>query len=127
MPRSFQRVQTVAAAATASASARGASGPWSRSVSNSSISRYSSMHCCPAPPWTSSSTLIADAIAPFSGSPQVTDIRLIAMDGACGPWSTEATSAASSRPAWSALGRSPRSISQIICGKLIRPINCSIG
>ena len=54
------------------------------------------MHCCPAPPWMSSSALIADAIAPLIGSPQVTAMREIAIDGACGPWSTPATSAASS-------------------------------
>ena len=56
----------------------------------------SSMHCWPAPPCTSSSALIADAIAPLSGRPQVTAMREIAIDGACGPWSTAATSAASS-------------------------------
>jgi len=41
--------------------------------------------------------VIADAIAPLTGNPQVTAIREIAMDGACGPWSTPGTMAASSR------------------------------
>jgi len=40
------------------------------------------MHCWPAPPWMSSSTLIADAMAPLTGRPQVTAIRAIAIDGA---------------------------------------------
>jgi hypothetical protein len=75
----------------------------------------------------SSSTLMADAMAPFSGKPQVTDIRLIAIEGACGPWSTADTSAASSSAACSADGICPRSISQIICGKLIAPMSCSMG
>ena len=52
----------------------------------------------PAPPWMSSSALIADAIAPFNGSPQVIAMREIAIDGACGPWSTAATSVASKQP-----------------------------
>ena len=81
-----------------------------------SIAAYSSMHCCPAPPWMSSSALIALAIAPLSGRPQVTAMREIAIDGACGPWSTAATSAASSRRACSRVGSSPRSISHTICG-----------
>ncbi len=85
------------------------------------------MHCWPAPPWMSSSTLTADAIAPFTGSPQVTAMRAIAIDGACGPWSTPGTSAASSRLAWSRVGNSPRSISQIISGKRTRPISSSMG
>ena len=85
------------------------------------------MHCWPAPPWTSSSTLIADAIAPLSGRPQVTAMREIAIDGACGPWSTAATSAASSKRACSGDGSSPRSISQIISGKLSVPISSWIG
>jgi hypothetical protein len=71
--------------------------------------------------------LTADARAPFSGSPQVTDMRPIAIDGACGPWSTADTNAASSKRACAADGISPSSISQIICGKLTAPIHCSIG
>ena len=85
------------------------------------------MHCWPAPPCTSSSTLIAEAIAPLTGSPQVTAMREIAIDGACGPWSTPGTSAASRSSACAAVGSSPRSISQIISGKRTRPISCSIG
>lgn len=42
--------------------------------------------------------------------------RDIAMDGACGPWSTPATKAASRRLACAAFGKSPRVISQTICG-----------
>ena len=87
----------------------------------------SSMHCWPAPPWTSSSELIADAIAPFSGRPQVTAMRAIAIDGACGPWSTAATSAASSRRDCAGSGTSPRSISQIMSGKRSVPISSWIG
>jgi hypothetical protein len=38
----------------------------------------------PAPPWMSSSTLIAEA-RPLSGKPQVTAIRPMAIEGAHGP------------------------------------------
>lgn len=48
--------------------------------------------------------------------PPVIAMREIAMDGACGPGSTPATSAASSRRAWPGAGNSPRVISQTICG-----------
>ena len=85
------------------------------------------MHCWPAPPWMSSSTLIAEAIAPLTGSPQVTAIRAIAIDGACGPWSTPGTIAASRRSDCPREGSSPRSISQIMSGKRTRPISSSIG
>ena len=85
------------------------------------------MHCSPAPPWMSSRTLIAEAIAPLSGRPQVTAIRLIAIEGACGPWSTAETKAASSSAPCSGDGMSPLSINQIICGKLMAPMSCSIG
>ncbi len=85
------------------------------------------MHCWPAPPWTSSSALIADAIAPLSGRPQVTPMRAIAIDGACGPWSTAATSAASSSAACAGVGISPRSISHTISGKRSVPISSWIG
>ena len=60
-------------------------------------------------------------------TPQVAAMRAMAIDGACGPWSTAAISAVPSRSAWPSLGSSPRSISQIIAGKLIRPISSSIG
>ena len=43
------------------------------------------MHCCPGPPWMSSRTLMADAIALFTRAPQVTAIRAIAIEGAWGP------------------------------------------
>ena len=75
----------------------------------------------------SSSALIADAIAPLSGRPQVTAIRAIAIDGACGPWSTAATSAASSSRASAGVGTSPRSISHTICAKPSLPISSWIG
>ena len=68
-----------------------------------------------------------DAIAPLTGNPHVTAIREIEIDGACGPWSTPATSAASSSLARSAVGRSPRSISQTICGNVSSPMSSSIG
>jgi hypothetical protein len=59
------------------------------------------------------------AIALLSDAPQVTAMRAVAIDGACGPWSTAATSAASSsRACGRRRHRSPRSISQIIWGKL---------
>ncbi len=85
------------------------------------------MHCSPAPPWTSSSTLIAEAIAPFIGRPHDTAICAIAIDGACGPWSTPGTIAASSRSPCARVGSSPRSMSQIMSGKRTLPISCSIG
>jgi hypothetical protein len=66
-------------------------------------------------------------LAPLTGSPQVTAIREMAIDGACGPWSTPGTSAASSSSACSGVGSSPRSMSQIISGKRTWPISCSIG
>ena len=50
---------------------------------------------------------MADAIAPFSGKPQVTDIWPIAIDGACGPWSTAETSAASSSSSCAATAARP--------------------
>jgi hypothetical protein len=67
------------------------------------------------------------AIAPLSPSPQVTAMRAAAMEGACGPWSTAATSACSRSRACASEGMSPRVISQIICGKVSRPISSSIG
>ena len=85
------------------------------------------MHCWPAPPCTSSSTLTALAMAPFTGSPQLTAMREIAIEGACGPWSTPATMAASSKADCSRAGSSPRSISQAMSGKLMRPIRSWIG
>ena len=51
----------------------------------------------------------------------------IAIDGACGPWSTPGTSAASSKSDCPRVGRSPRSISQIMSGNRTRPISSSIG
>ena len=85
-----------------------------------------STHCSPAPPCTSPSTFIADAIALFRPTPQVAAMRAIAMLGAWGPWSTAAISAMSSSWACSAPGSSPRVISQIICAKLTCPIRSSI-
>ena len=81
------------------------------------------MHCWPGPPWTSSRTLIAEAIAPLMRAPQVIAIRAIAIDGAWGPWSTDATSAASSSAACARDGSSPRSISQIVSTKPTFPIS----
>ena len=49
--------------------------------------------CSPAPPWTSPSTLIADAMALLMPTPQVAAMRAMAIDGACGPWSTAEQSA----------------------------------
>ncbi len=85
------------------------------------------MHCCPGPPWMSSSTLIAEAIAPLIGTPHVVAIRAIAIEGACGPWSTDATRAASSSAASARDGSSPRSMSQIVSTKPTLPMSCSIG
>ena len=62
----------------------------------------------------SPSTLTPVATALLRPTPQVAAIRATAIDGACGPWSTAATSAASSSAPAPAVGRSPRSISQII-------------
>ena len=56
---------------------------------------------------------MADAMAPFTGKPQLTAILEMAIDGACGPWSTPGTSAASSRSDCPRDGRSPRSISSL--------------
>ena len=57
-----------------------------------------------------------------TGSPQVTPMREMAIEGACGPWSTPGTSAASSRAAWPRVGSSPRSISQIMSANPTWPI-----
>jgi len=86
-----------------------------------------STHCWPAPPWVSPRTLTPVATALFSPMPQVVAIRAIAMDGACGPWSTDATSAASSRAACPGGGVSPRTMSQIMVTKSTVPIKSSIG
>jgi hypothetical protein len=59
--------------------------------------------------------------------PQVIAMRAIAIVGACGPWSTPATSTAPSSVAWGLDGTSPRVISQIIWEKSRVPISCSIG
>ena len=75
----------------------------------------------------SSRTLIAEAMAPLSGSPHVTDMRDTAIAGACGPWSTAETRAASNSFAWARLGSSPRSMSQIISGKVTLPMSSSMG
>ena len=56
-------------------------------------------------------------------TPQVAAMRAMAIDGACGPWSTAAPSAMPSSSACASLGSSPRSISQIIAGKQMRPIS----
>ena len=66
---------------------------------------------------------MADAIAPLIRAPQVVAIRAIAMDGAWGPWSTDATSAASRSAACARDGSSPRSISQMVSTKLTLPIS----
>ncbi|BBJ44240.1 hypothetical protein SSPO_069580 [Streptomyces antimycoticus] len=67
------------------------------------------------------------ATALFSPSPQVAAMRAAAIDGAWGPWSTAATSAASSSRPWVRVGNSPRGISQMVSAKDIWPINCSTG
>ena len=85
------------------------------------------MHCWPGPPWTSSSTLIAEAIAPLTGTPHVVAIRAIAIDGAWGPWSTDATSAASKRAACARDGSSPRSMSQMVSTKPTFPMSSWMG
>ena len=59
-------------------------------------------------------------------TPQVAAMRAIAMDGACGPWSTAAARAMPSSSAWASVGNAPRSISQIVAGKLTRPMSSSI-
>ena len=66
-------------------------------------------------------------MAPLIDSPQVMAMREMAIDGACGPWSTAATIAASSSLARSAVGNSLRNITQIISGKLSFPIRSWIG
>ena len=60
-------------------------------------------------------------------APQVTAIRAIAIEGAWGPWSTDATIAASSSAASARVGSSPRSISQIVSTKPALPISSWIG
>src|SRR6266516_4497714 len=65
----------------------------------SQISVSSCAHCCPAPPCTSPSRLTPVATALLRPMPQVAAMRAAAMEGACGPWSTAATSAASSKAA----------------------------
>ena len=70
---------------------------------------------------------MAEAIAPFRLGPQVAAMREIAMEGACGPWSTPATRAASSRAACGFVGSSPMSMSQIIWGNVTFPMSCSMG
>ena len=67
--------------------------------SASTISVSSSTNCSPAPPCTSPSMPTPVAIAVLRPTPQVAAIRAAAMDGACGPWSTDATRAASSSAA----------------------------
>jgi len=67
------------------------------------------------------------ATALFSPIPQVAAIRAMAIDGACGPWSTEATSAASSSAACPGGGVSPRTINQIMDTKSTVPIKSSMG
>ena len=85
------------------------------------------MHCSPAPPCTSPSMLTPVAIALFRPMPQVAAIRATAIEGACGPWSTEDTSAASSSRSWPGVGASPRSISQMMPAKLVEPISSWTG
>ena len=70
---------------------------------------------------------MAEAIAPLSGTPHVIAIREMAIDGACGPWSTADTRAASMSRAWGRVGNSPRNISQIISGKVTWPMSSSMG
>ncbi len=62
-----------------------------------------------------------------AGGEALAVIRAAAIDGACGPWSTPATNAASSSAASSADGSREAVISQIICGKETLPIKSSIG
>ena len=67
------------------------------------------------------------AIAVLSPTPQVIAIRAAAIDGACGPWSTDNTSAASSSVASPGAGSEPRISSQIIAGRLVEPIRSWTG
>jgi hypothetical protein len=87
----------------------------------------SSTHCCPAPPCTSPSAFTPDAIALLSPTPQVAAIRAIAIDGACGPWSTEDTIAASNRADSRWLGTDPRTISQIVETRPALPMRSCTG
>ena len=63
------------------------------------------------------------AMAVLSPTPQVAAIRAAAIDGACGPWSTDATRAASSSAASPGAGSEPRISSQITDGRLADPIS----
>ncbi|WRL64212.1 hypothetical protein U6N30_32450 [Blastococcus brunescens] len=67
------------------------------------------------------------ATAEFSPTPQVAAMRAAAIDGACGPWSTDATSAASSSRDCASVGSSPRSSSHAVSTRESRPISCSTG
>jgi hypothetical protein len=70
---------------------------------------------------------MALAMALLSPTPQVTAIRATAIDGACGPWSTPATRAASSRAACATVGMSPRTMSQIIAPNPVLPMRSWTG
>ena len=52
-------------------------------------------------------------------TPQVAAMRVMAMLGAWGPWSTAAIRAASSSRACAGVGSSPRVISHTICAGLV--------
>ena len=58
-----------------------ADGTWSESQT----ALKNATACSPAPPCTSPSMLMADAIALLMPTPQVIAIRAAAMEGACGP------------------------------------------
>jgi hypothetical protein len=67
------------------------------------------------------------ATALLSPMPQVAAMRATAIDGACGPWSTDATSAASSSRSWPGVGSSPRSSSQMTATKPAWPMRSWTG
>jgi hypothetical protein len=90
-----------------------------RRVTSASIS----MHCSPAPPCTSPRVLTPLAIALFRPMPQVIAMRATAIEGACGPWSTDETRAASRSRSCPAVGASPRNSSQMTPTKVVVPIS----
>jgi hypothetical protein len=63
------------------------------------------------------------ATALLRPTPHVAAMRAAAIDGACGPWSTAATSAASRRVAWRGSGGVPRSMSQMMSTRPALPIS----
>jgi hypothetical protein len=63
----------------------------------------------------------------LTGAPQVVAIRAIAIEGAAGPWSTDATSAASKSSASARDGSSPRSMSQMVSTNPTFPMSSWMG